>query len=72
MRKLITILLLTGVIALAHGQDNGDQAGDPEAGGSSNGGQASLRGLTPKRQTRLSAYPRIAAPMLVTMSTSRR
>jgi cytochrome c-type protein NapB len=46
MRKLITILLLTGVIALAHGQDNGDQAGDPEAGGSSNGGQASLRGLT--------------------------
>jgi len=46
MQKLIAVLLMTGVIAVAQGQDTSDQADAVEAGSTSNGGQASLRGLT--------------------------
>ena len=46
MRKIITVLLITGVIAVAQGQETSDQAEEMEAGKVSNGGQASLRGLT--------------------------
>jgi cytochrome c-type protein NapB len=46
MQKFIAILLMTGVIAVAQGQDTSDQADAVEAGAVSNGGQASLRGLT--------------------------
>jgi cytochrome c-type protein NapB len=46
MQKLIAVLLMAGVIAVAQGQETGDQADAMEAGKVSNGGQASLRGLT--------------------------
>ena len=46
MQKFIAVLLMTGVIAVAQGQDTSDQADEMEAGNVSNGGQASLRGLT--------------------------
>lgn len=46
MQKVIAILLLTGVIVMAHAQDSGGAAEEAEAVGTSNGGQASLRGLT--------------------------
>ncbi len=46
MQKFIAVLLMTGANAVAHGQETGDQADEMEAGGVSNGGQASLRGLT--------------------------
>jgi cytochrome c-type protein NapB len=46
MQKFIAVLLMTGAIAVAQGQETGDQADEMEVGGVSNGGQASLRGLT--------------------------
>jgi cytochrome c-type protein NapB len=46
MQKLIAVLLITGAIAVAHGQETSDQADEMEAGEVSNGGQSSLRGLT--------------------------
>ena len=42
MQKLIVLLLMTGALAVAHGQDTSDKA---EIDNVSNGGQASLRGL---------------------------
>ena len=46
MQKFIAVLLMTGIIAVAQGQDTSDQADEIEAGKISSGGQASLRGLT--------------------------
>ncbi len=46
MQKLIVVLLMTTIIAVAQGQETGDQADEMKAGIVSNGGQASLRGLT--------------------------
>ena len=46
MRKIITVLLMTGVIAVAQGQETSDQAEGMATGKVSSGGQASLRGLT--------------------------
>jgi cytochrome c-type protein NapB len=46
MQKLIAVLLMAGVIAVAQGQETDDDAGQMEAGKDSSGGQASLRGLT--------------------------
>jgi len=46
MQKIIVILLMTCAITLAQAQETGDQADEMEAGTVSNGGQASLRGLT--------------------------
>jgi cytochrome c-type protein NapB len=45
MQKFITVLLLVGALAVAHGQDTSDTADEVEIDGVSNGGQASLRGL---------------------------
>jgi cytochrome c-type protein NapB len=45
MQKLIAILLMTGALAVAHGQETSDQTGRAEIEKTSNGGQASLRGL---------------------------
>ena len=46
MQKFIAVLLMTGVIAVAQGQDTSDQTDEMETGEISNGGQTSLRGLT--------------------------
>jgi len=46
MQKFIAVLLMTGVITVAQGQDTSDQTDEMEAGKISNGGQTSLRGLT--------------------------
>lgn len=46
IQKLFMVLLLAGVIAVAQAQDSDDQDGGLVAGETSNGGQASLRGLT--------------------------
>lgn len=46
MQKFIAVLLMTGVITVAQGQDTSDQIDEMEAGKISNGGQTSLRGLT--------------------------
>ena len=46
MQKFIAVLLMTGIIAVAQGQDTSDQADEMEADRIGNGGQASLRGLT--------------------------
>ena len=46
MQKFIAVLLMTGVIAVAQGQDTSDLTDEMEAGKISNGGQTSLRGLT--------------------------
>ena len=46
MRKIITVLLITGFVAVAQGQETSGQDEEMEAAEVSNGGQASLRGLT--------------------------
>ena len=45
MQKLIAVLLMTAVLAVAHGQESSNTAGEEEVNEASNGGQASLRGL---------------------------
>jgi cytochrome c-type protein NapB len=45
MQKLIIVLLMSGVLAMAHGQETSDSADGGEVDNASNGGQASLRGL---------------------------
>jgi hypothetical protein len=66
MLKIIAVLLMAGVIAVAQGQETSGQAEEMEAAEVSNGGQASLRGLTQldvtKRPTLSSPSPGIAAP----------
>jgi cytochrome c-type protein NapB len=52
MQKLIVILLMTAAFAVAHGQDSDDNSDTPQIDSISNGGQASLRGMTELDVTR--------------------
>ncbi len=52
MQKLMAILLITGAIAVAHGQETGDGAEGEIIENVGHGGQASLRGLSDLDMTR--------------------
>ena len=52
MQKLIAIILITGIVAVAHGQEASDKADEVEFYNANHGGQASLRGLTELDVTR--------------------
>jgi len=52
MQKLLVVLLMTSVLAVAHGQDSGDNSDNNQMDSISNGGQASLRGMTELDVTR--------------------
>ena len=45
MQKFIMLLLMAGALAVAHGQETGDTVDEAGNDKTSNGGQASLRGL---------------------------
>ena len=52
MQKLIAILLITGALAVAHGQETSDKVDEVVIDDVGHGGQASLRGLTELDVTR--------------------
>ena len=52
MQKLLVVLLITSVFAVAHGQDSDDNSDNNQIDSISNGGQASLRGMTELDVTR--------------------
>ena len=52
MQRSIVVLLLTGLLAVAHGQDYSNQVDSDEIDNINPGGQASLRGLTALDVTR--------------------
>jgi cytochrome c-type protein NapB len=52
MQKLLVVLLMTSVLAVAHGQDSDGNSDNNQMDSISNGGQASLRGMTELDVTR--------------------